>query len=70
VPSRTKYKPPPQAVVIDWCDFLDTMDLIEMIKPIAIRPDHPYLVNVQKYNLSSDEKGSLETMHRIVREGP
>ena len=59
-----------EPLVLYWYGFLYTGDLIERIKPVAIRQDHPYLLNVQKYNLSSDEKGSLETIHRIVREGP
>jgi hypothetical protein len=59
-----------EPMVLYWYGFMDTMALIERLEPVAIRPDHPYLVNVQKYNLSSDEKGSLETMHRIVIEGP
>jgi hypothetical protein len=57
-------------MVLYWYGFLDTMDLIERIKPIAIRQDHPYLMNVQKYNLSKKEKRSVETMHRIIIEEP
>ena len=59
-----------EPLVLYWYGFLFTGDLIARIKPVAIRPDHPYLMSVQKYNLSKEEKGSLETMHRIVREGP
>ena len=59
-----------EPLVLYWYGFLYTGDLIERIKPVAIRQDHPYLLNVQKYNLSSDEKGSVETMRRIIREGP
>ena len=59
-----------EPMVLYWYGFLDTMDLIARIEPIVIRTDHPSLMNVQEYILTSEERWSFETLHRIAQEGP
>jgi hypothetical protein len=56
-----------ESLVLYWYGFLDTVDLIERIKQVILRPDHPYLMDIQKYRLSKEEKGSEETIHRIFK---
>ncbi len=55
-----------EPLVLYWYGFLYTAELINRIKPITLRPDHPYLRNVQKYKLSKEAKGAAETMCQIV----
>lgn len=55
-----------ELMVLYWYGFLYTDQLIERIKPVTLRPNHPYRVNIKKYKLSKEEKGYSETMRRIV----